>query len=60
MSEGRPSTEAPPSFDDLRHMRPLIIHLGTRWMGMADQPNPVDIKGSKAKEPQNDAFVHGN
>lgn len=31
VSEGRPSTEAPPSFDDLRHMRPLIIHLGTHY-----------------------------
>lgn len=39
VSEGRPSTEAPPSFNDLRHMRPLIIHLGSSgcgcgWMGV--------------------------
>jgi len=49
VSEGRPSTEAPPSFNDLRHMRPLIIHLGSSGCGC----------GSKTRcywEPQNDVI----
>ena len=28
VAEGRPSCTAAPSFEDLRRMRPLIIHLG--------------------------------
>jgi hypothetical protein len=28
VSEGRPSNRAAPDFEDLRQMRPLIIHLG--------------------------------
>ncbi|CAE7498628.1 unnamed protein product, partial [Symbiodinium pilosum] len=31
VSEGRPEDRARPSFEELRHMRPLIIHLGTHY-----------------------------
>lgn len=47
VSEGRPSNRAAPDFEDLRQMRPLIIHLGTHYFlldSTEDVPEPLSME----------------
>jgi len=47
VAEGRPAEEPRPSFDELRHMRPLIIHLGTHYFlldAVEELPEPLNLE----------------
>lgn len=57
VAEGRPSCTAAPSFEDLRRMRPLIIHLGTHYFlleSVEDVPESLNME--EAAYPTNRGF----